>query len=328
MTGKSTNGRLFSASLRFTGAACLFAAMAALLAAQQGTVAGPTSGLIFDQAAGILRPVLGVPGSATFGDGIALNYPANWVVVAPRTDSAVVAAEDGSLHFLRLASGAVSELAVPEITQVPRTVVYSPSGTAVALVYSAHAQVVTGLPGAPAVGKIMALEDASETRTRANSPAVSDSVALSDDGNVLLEAYGGTVRLAGAFGRNRLMAGVMAAFAPGGHDAAVADGAGVTLVRDVDSSAQSTALATQGVEQPVGLAFSADGATVFAAGSTGVVALSTAGGSPNPVACSCTPVRLAAMGQVFVLNQPGQGPLWLLDPNNSAPRTVFVPALR
>ncbi len=271
---------------------------------------------------------MGVPGAATLGAGIALNYPADWVVVAPRVDSAVVEAQDGTLHFLLLAAGGVSELTVAGVAQAPRGVVFSPSGTAAALLYSAQAQVVTGLPVAPVLGNVFPLEPAPETRARPEARGSAGTVALSDDGTVLLEANGGTVRLAGAHGRSSLMNGVMAAFAPGSHDAAVASGAGVTLVRDVDTSAQPTVLADQGVTQPVGLAFSADGATVFAAASTGVVAVSTAGGGANPVACQCAPAQLAPMGQLFLLNQLGDGPLWVLDPGNSAPRTVFVPALR
>jgi hypothetical protein len=309
--------------------AWLFLGYVGLLAAQQqGTVAGPTSGLVFDQAAGALRPIQGVPGGATLGNGILLSYPVNWLVVAPRLDSAVVAAQDGSLHFLNLAAGSVSELPLPGITQVPNGVVYSPSGTAAALLYRRQAQVVTGFPGSPAAGKTMPLEAAFDSRDLTSTRSFIGTLALSDDGAVLLEASGGTVRLAGATGRSRLISGVMTAFAPGGHDAAVADGAGVTLVRDVDGSAQSTVLATDGLAQPVGLAFSADGTTVFAAGSAGLVALSTAGGPASQLACSCTPTGVAPMGQFFLLNQLGQGPLWLLDPNNSAPRTMFVPALQ
>lgn len=309
--------------------AWLMLGMAGGLAAQQpASVAGPSSGLVFDRAAGMLRPVMGVPGAATLGDGIALNYAVNWVVVSPRLDSAVAAAEDGSLHFLRLANGGVSELTVAGVSDVPRGVVFSPSGTAAALLYASQAQVVAGFPDAPVLGKVMPLESAVDTHARPSARPAAGSVALSDDGAVLMEAHGGTVRLAGARGRSSLTAGMLAAFAPGGHDAAVADGSGVTLVRDVDGSAQATVLAAEGVAEPVGLAFSADGATVFAAGASGVVALRTAGGDPAQIDCACTPAGLAAMGQVFRLNELGQGPLWLLDPGGQAPRTVFVPALR
>ncbi len=311
--------------LRYIG---LRLGFAGALAAQQGTVTGPTSGLVFDQVAGVLRPVVGVPGAATLADGIALSYQVNWAVVAPRLDSAVVQAQDGSLHFLNLAGGGFSELTVAGITGVPRSVVFSPSGTAAALVYASEAEVLTGFPGAPVPARVMPLEVPVDTHVRTAVAPSPGQLALSDDGTVLLEAQGGTIRLAGTRGRSNLMAGVMAAFAPGGHDAAVADGSGVTLVRDVDGSPQPTVLAAQGVAQPVGLAFSADGTTVFAAGAAGLVALATAGGPANPVACACTPVSLAAMGQLFLLNELAQGPLWLLDPGGSAPRTVFVPALR
>jgi len=327
MTGREFLQPAFCRSMLRRGMTWLLAGCS-VLAAQQGTVAGPTSGLVFDQVAGVLRPVLGVLGGATLGDGVPLSYAVNWVVVAPRLDSAVAAAEDGSLHFLRLTPNGVSELTIPGVTEVPRGVVYSPSGTAAALLYTVQAQVVTGFPGGPVADKLMPLETEPETRLHPAAPPASGTVALSDDGAVLLQVHGGSVRMAGATGRRNLIGGTMVAFAHGGHDAAVADGAGVTLVRDVDGAAGQTVLTNQGVSQPVGIAFSADGATVFAAGSAGLVALSTAGGPLTPVACECAPVQLAAMGQLFLLNPLAAGPLWVLDPSNSAPRTAFVPALR
>jgi hypothetical protein len=327
---------MMTASLSRTGRrlplgriACLFLGCAGMLAAQQPpSVNGPTSGLVYDQTAGVLRPVLGLPGGATLGNGIPLSYSANWIVVSPRLDSAVVAAQDGSLHFLSLSASGMVEVPVPGITVVPQHVVYSPSGTAAALLYAAQAQVVTGLPSAPVPGKVLPLDVPPDTHVPLAARPQPGQVALSDDGSVLLEARGGTVRLAGAGGRSSLMNGMLAAFAPGGHDAAVADGAGVTLVRSVDGAAQRTVLADSGVPQPVGLAFSADGTAVYAAVASGVVALATAGGTPNQVACSCAPSEIAPMGAVFRLNELGQGPLWLLDPGNASPRTVFVPALQ
>lgn len=306
----------------------LFLGLGGAVFAQQGSVAGPTSGMVFDQAAGALRPILGVPGAATLGSGIALGYPVNWIAVAPRLDSAVAAGQDGSVHFLRLSAGGISEREVAGVAGVPRQVVYSPSGTAAALIFAAEAQIAIGLPDAPVLtGSVLRLETAAERKSRPASRSGGGSLALSDDGAILLIAEGGEVRQAGA-GGGKVAAGVMAAFAPGGHDAAVADGAGVTLVRGVDGEAQSTVLAASGIARPVGLAFSADGGTVFAAVAGGLVALSTAGGSASQVACACQPAGLTAMGRLFRLNDLGQGPLWLLDPTGQVPRTVFVPALQ
>jgi len=299
-----------------------------IAAAQQGNVGGPTSGLVFDQVAGVLRPVLGVPGGATLGDGLALGYPVNWVAVAPSLDSAVALGQDGSLHFVRLSGNIVSELQVAGASSTPRGVVYSPSGTAAALVYASQAQVVTGFPDAPVMGKVLPLESAVNTHVRtAVRPAIGN-LALSDDGAVLLEANGGSIHVAGSHGRSVLTAGSMAAFAPSGHDAVIAKASGVTLIRDVDGADGATVLADSGVDEPVGLAFSADGATVFAAGANGIVALSVGGGPATPVACACTPAGLVAMGRLFRLNDLGEGPLWVLDPGNASPRTAFVPGLR
>ena len=292
----------------------LILGLAGAAAAQQGTVAGPSSGVVFDRTAGALRPVLGVPGAATLGEGMALAYGVNWIAVAPRFDSAVAAAQDGSLHFLRLTSGGISERTVAGISSVPREALFSPSGTAAALEWSGEAQIVTGLPDAPALTGAPTRLGARGTR----------AAALSDDGAVLLVTDGNTVQIAGS--GTEVAAGSLAAFAPGSHDAAIANGTGLSLVRDVTGAAQSIVLAAEGVTNPVAVAFSADGANVFVAGAAGVTEWPTGSGFSVFVSCPCQPATLAAMGALFRLNEPGQGPLWLFDPTGQTPRTVFVPA--
>ena len=304
-----------------------------LALAQQGHIAGPVSGYVFDRAVRELRPVVGVPGASVIGSPIDLGFPVSNVWVAPRLDSAVAVAADGSLHFLRINSGAAAELSFNGATLAPQSVVFSPSGTAAALFSRNRAAIVTGLPDAPAISGTIDL--APDLARPSRLPALHTvSSAVSDDGAYVLRASGGTVMLYGTGGEHRVLAdGVDAAFAPSGHKAAVADpsGAGVTIFDDVaaGSGGKSLAAADSGMASPAGLAFSADGGKLFlaSAAARNITAYDLAGGGRTAFSCNCTPAGLVRMGSVFRLNEMGTDPLWLLDDAAAGPRVVFVPAI-
>jgi DNA-binding beta-propeller fold protein YncE len=298
---------------------------APVLVGQQGGVGGPVAGYVFDNSAQALRPILGIPGAWLVGDALSFGIGLKSAYVSPRQDLAVVVGADGSLRWFRLKSGAVSGLASNGITLVPQRVAFSPSGTAVALAAAGHVQVVTGLPDAPALAGAV---DAGGTP---------DSLAISDDGTLLLFAASGSIRLVGTAGESRKLMdaadGALVAFAPGGHDAAVADpaGAGVVLFRDVaGASTQSLlALPDDGIAAPVGLVFSPGGRKLYlassAARSVTVLDLPTAERTAAP--CDCAPAVLVPMGNLLRMTDLGAGPLWLLDAGGRDARMVFVPAV-
>ena len=243
--------------------------------------------------------------------------------VSPRQDSAFVVGADGSLHWFRLNSGAAKELTSNGITLAPERVAFSPSGTAAALAAAGHVQVVTGLPNAPALAGAV------------DAGGAPGSLAISDDGTLLLFAASGSIWLMGTAGANRKLMdagdGALAAFAPGGHDAAVADpaGAGVVLFRDVAGASTRSVLAVadDGIAAPVGLAFSPAGRKLYLASSAArsVTVLDLATGDRSAIACDCAPAGLVPMGNLLRLNELGAGPLWLLDAGARDPRMVFVP---
>jgi hypothetical protein len=311
----------------------IFTATAALACAQQGKVAGPIAGYVFDGAAHAVRPVLGIPGASIFGDALPLGYDAASATISPRADSAVVIAADGSLHLVRLAAGQATETPLNGATVQPDRVVYSPSGTAVALIAAGRAQVFGGLPDAATLLGTMdtasAVQSQMQTQVAARPANAARAAALSDDGAVLLLATNGAIAIVGTGGSHGSIAarnGDYMGFAPNSHDAAILDRAqSLTLVRSVDSAPTQQALA-QNVGVAAGLAFSADGKSLFLAGSQGVTVFDVASGASTAVACNCTATRLERMGNVYRLNDTGSGPLWLLDPSGT-PRIVFVPAL-
>jgi DNA-binding beta-propeller fold protein YncE len=294
-----------------------------LLSAQQGRVAGPSSGFVFDSSTSALRPILGIPGASVIGDPLKLGFDLASASVAPRQDSALVTASDGGSRFLRLTAGAVTERAVDGLLGAPERVAFSPSGTAAALYAAGKTQVLTGLPDSPVVAGTLDLD---------GTPS---ALAVSDDGSYLLFATAGSIRLLGIGGDNRKLMdaadGALAAFAPGGHDAAVSDpgGAGIVLFRDLAGASQQTIVAPpdDAIASPAGLAFSADGRKLFlaSAAARSVAAFDLQTGGRAAIACNCVPAGLVSMGNLFRLSEPGPAPLWLFD-GSAAPRIVFVPA--
>jgi hypothetical protein len=306
-------------------------AVAGIASAQTGSFNGPVAGYVFDSAAHSLRPVLGIPGASTVGAPVNAGYSFSAAYVAPRQDSFFGVAADGSTHWFVIVAGAVSENAIDGEVASPERIVFSPSGSAAALYTNGAAQIVTGLPGAPVVSATIPLSAPDPRHPRRVAPAL----AVSDDGAYLLVALGNSIQLASKNGVVRPViqtgADAVVAFAPGGHDAAVAArGNSAMLIRDVPGASSQQILAADGpaFNVPVGIAFSTDGKRVFvASASQQSVASFDLAGNRADLSCDCTPSELIPMGAALRLNELSAEPLWLVD-SSASPRVVFVPAMR
>lgn len=300
--------------------------LAAVLQAQpQGTIDGPVAGYVFDKAARALRPVLGLPGASTLGSPIK-GYRVDQAFIAPKLDSVVGVTSEGAFRLVRMHDGIVSEMAVGGLAPAGSqySVAFSPSGTSVALYAGNRVQLIVGLPDAPAVGGSIDL-------TGADQPS---ALAVSDDARTLLLSIGNSIRFFESYAdMGKLIdiaPGALVAFAPGGHDAAVADtSAGVVLFHDLAGPGASQLIAPpdENTAAFAAVAFSSDGKALFLASSAAqaVTQLDLAGGSRTVIPCGCSPTVLARMGNVFRLTELTRDPLWLLDAPESAPRVVFVP---
>jgi hypothetical protein len=309
----------------------LSAAGAAILLAQQGSVGGPVAGYVFDETSRTLRAIRGIPGAALVGDSLDFGSPLSAAWVSPRLDSALILAVDGTPRFYRLDAGTATLVPVDGLA-APAQAVYSPSGTALALIGPGGIRVYKGLPGTPVAAGTVAQSPHSESapggpdRARGSRPGAVAPIALSDDGSYLLMGKGSTIELLGVAGDSRKLTdagpGALAVFAPGGHDAAVIDARGIALFQDAAGAA--TVRRLDGIAGVRAADFSADGKRLFLAGAS-VTSVDTATGTSTPIACDCRPTGLARMGSTFRLNGLGSGPLWLLDAA-AEPRIVFVPA--
>lgn len=308
----------------------LFAAAAAC--AQNGSLNAPLAGYVFDNGAHAMRPVMGIPGAATIGAPLDWGDTLNAAYAAPKSDSFIGVASDGSTHLFANSSGTIGEVSLPGLMASPARVAFSPQGTALVLYASGQAQIVTGLPGSPALAATVTLKTPAADGQRHIAPAL----AVSDDGQLVLAAGSGLVQLAAANGAvspvMQAQTGAAVAFAPGSHDAAIAArGTGALLIRDVAGSAIQQSLASDGqaFNAIAGIGFSADGSTVYlASASAKSIAVFDLTGGRTDLTCSCTPAELTPMGAAFRLTELSADPLWLLDTSVAGPRIVFVPALR
>jgi hypothetical protein len=311
--------------MRILVSACLAACS---LYGQAGKLAAPSLGFVFDPPAHALRRIQGIPGAALVGAPVDFGFAVSAAYVAPRLDSVFVMAGDGRAHLFRLTADAPLERAVDSLG-APLRLVFSPSGTAAALYSPGSVQVIKGLPDAPAVSATISLRGNSPRGNARPSRPLPFTLAISDDGAYLLYAAGGPIELIGVAGNSRqIMAGApdaLAAFAPGGHDAAVIHSGKLTLFQDIAGAA--TERSFDAIETPSALAFSPDGQKLFVASATGraVTTIQVATGDRSALACDCAPSALIPMGSVFRLNELGSEPLWLLD-TASERRLVFVPA--
>ena len=292
---------------------------------QAGKLAAPSLGFVYDSSAHALRRIQGIPGAATIGAPVDFGMAVSAAFVAPRLDSAFVLTGEGEAHLFSLSAEAPPrELAVEALAARPH-VVFSPSGSAAALYTPGSVQVIQGLPDAPVVAATIKLRP----NPRPQRP-LPFTLAISDDGAYLLYGAGGLVELIGVAGMRRQAAGgdpsALAAFAPGGHDAAVIDGRKSVLFLDIAGAA--TERSFDGVAAPSAVAFSPDGRRLFVGSAAGrtVTTIQVTTGERSSLACDCAPMALTPMGTVFRLTELGSGPLWLLDAVSDR-GLIFVPAL-
>ena len=328
--------------------------------AQNYAVSGPALGLVAERAAGAIRPILGIPGAATWGAPLAVDFATVQTTVAPGGDYALVVAKEGfRVATVRAADAAVQWLALAETDSAPDMVAFSPRGQAAALYYRASGRLVvlSGLRDGTA--------QASEVDTT-SLPAAPSLVAVSEDASSLLVAIAEGDRTALYFlpaaqaapqprvwamitgedpstpgdapavtqARRLTVFGAVSAieFAGESLDALIADtGANaVYLMRDASGAANTMLLGSEqdGLAQPVSIrALDSRRVLVANAGTGSVTVLYRDGTSPLSIQCGCTLAGLYPLsgGAVFRLTEPSAEPLLLLDAGGLEPRIVAVP---
>jgi hypothetical protein len=281
--------------------------------AQTGVIDGPVLGLLPDASSGAIRPIHGIPGSATLGatlDGVSIRLG-----TAGRTHALVVL-ENGTAAIVSAAGSRV----LPETAGEANLVALSPRGGAAAVYSRASrsARIFTGLPDAPKLDRVIAISGAPR------------ALAVTDDGEAVLTVSGfsrsgevvslHTDTGAQTIYRSRRIGA--AQFLPGTTRVAIAGSDGVVLVAP-DLGVQVLSSEADGVA--VGISADA-GKVVVATRSGGITVHDLRSGGSRSIACACAPGTLAPLrgNAVFRLNDPGDGPLWLLDADSAEPSVHFI----
>jgi hypothetical protein len=297
----------------------LVAALAGTCLSAESQIEGPKLGFAYDRQAAAVRPILGIPGSALFGEPIALDLKN--AIVSPSQNFAIGASgDDSAVQILVFADAKLRPLQGAHAA--PDRIVLSPNGTAAALVSGSHLQIFSGLPSdSPVTGEF-------------DLTAAPTALAISDDGAIVLAATAESETSAlysyalDGSSKRLLTAGQITsiAFLNLSHDAVFADAAqrNVILLRDAtDASIVSN------VDQPTAIAASLDNRTILvtSAASHSITTVSLADGASVSTPCGCTPVTLARLqgGAVFRVTDVGDGPAWLFDSSGPEPRVFFIP---
>jgi len=293
---------------------------------------GPLLGLVFDPAAGSLRPIRGIPGTAIAGEALRLGLAISRAEISPTGDAALaVKAGDSSVALVHASGGDWVADSLGGVQPAPDRMVFSPGGVAAALYYAAgRVQLVTGLPGAANVaGEI----DVS------GLPAPVTAMAVNDAGSFLLMAAGQaesvSLYLVPIGSTPSLVATFRSVVAlrlfDAGRQALVTDplAGAVFLISDPAGAAalQVVASAPDGIQGLVAAETDAAGERVFAVTGAGTVyVFNRTGGPVATLDCSCAPAGLfrLAGAAAFRLTELAAGPLQVLDAGG-APRIVAVP---
>jgi len=295
-------------------------------------VSGPQLGLIFDPAAGGLRPVRGIPGAASTGDTIGLGFRISSAAISPSQDAAlVVNAKSGAVSLIRAAGDEWSVNALAGAAPAPDRITFSASGSVAALYYrTGSVQVFAGLPAAP----VRASEiDVSAISGRVSAMAVDDAatyllLGASQAGLALLYRVtsNSTPVALGSFQSVSALRIFDAS-----QRALVIDGAASTLyqIADPADAAVATVIAAprDGLQSLVGADTDASGQRIFAAAGNGQIYILTgSGGAPAIIDCGCAPTGLYRLAgpAVFRLTEIEGGPFQVLDAT-LAPRILAVP---
>ncbi len=293
-------------------------------------VRGPLLGLAVDEAGGV-RLIRGLPGAASFSAPVASVRSLDvWAVSSEKGYVLGVSGKAGRLVLLRNLS------AVPETVELPievgagARIALSPLGSAAAVLDASAGRLVVlgGLPDHPFP----------RWRLPADSlPGPVNALAVSDRGGEALAVAGSSlvrVRSTGWDFVAPLAASARLAFVPGRDEAVYLDKAALEAVR-IRFTASGALLeplfgGADGLREPVGIAVSLDGRTVYVADAAlpGVLAFDLGSRTLSAVRSPDAPAALTRLRglRLFQLTARAAGPVYIYDGSRGAPRVAFIPA--
>ena len=295
----------------------LIALLTAAPLAAQTRLAGPVSGVVFDAKAKSLRPMLGVPGASYLGNAVATGL--DIAAVSPDGKLALGVGADGlSMIVLDGGFAAARQAIAKDLTSADLIAWSRDSKTAA--IYSEAADSITFI---------------NENREVATARAEGTVTVLAVSGDEAAIAVGGELSVVSARGRRLVTRlGSISAIAIAGADLYLADREAeqVFAIRGYRDQGAPELLASagRGVADPVALAVSANGKSLWIAGgmSKSLYRVDAAAGSVDAtLPLDFEPSRLEAMGGMFLLNARfAAGDSFELLAGGDNPAVYFVPA--
>jgi hypothetical protein len=265
------------------------------------SVQGPKAGYIASNSG--VRPILGIIGSSRLGDPVAKDL--QHVTVLPGTDIALGISSTAELTRVNLSDNATAPLDIKEVSDV----VASPSGESLVAIAGGVAQVID------------------KTGSKLASfplPAAPARIAVADQGSSLaMITEGGSLYLIDANGAREVFhsAALPAlAFLPNSSDLVIADESGV-LFR-INADLKLTKLATVAGTK----ALAAQASRLLAVTENAVSAVNLQTGEVTSTDCPCAATAAHPLGgSNFLLTNPDDGPIWVLDASVESLRVAFIP---
>lgn len=275
-----------------------------------------------------IRPMNGLPAAATLGAPANVGRALMHIAVSP-SQNYVLASDAGTGEVLLVVPGVSGVSNATLDTAVnPDQIAASPRGSSAILWFSAAAQfeILSGLPGAPAIRQI----DAPFLNTALSA------IAVSDDGQWMAAASSAGVYEWGADGvPHQLYGGSDAAalaFFTGSSELAMATSTQLLSIvgSETPGVGSETSVLYQGSFSPVGLAVSFDNREIVLADQSGTIySVDAATHTTSTIGCHCRPGGVFGLGgAVFRLTSSSIGVVKLFDAAAGAILAVPRPGLQ
>lgn len=282
-------------------------------------------GWVWDARKESIRGILGIAGSSVLGAGLDLGAPVKFAAISGKRETAfVLLGEEKEAAVVDLKALAPVAQRIADVAAGAERVVLSPTGTTAVLVYKEPPRMVV-VAGLTAVAEKKAdLELVNE-----GLPA---AVAVNDAGDTVLGTFGETARvtLFDASG-NRFPLSKEApvkaiAFLEESRDALLAAEDGVFLAREVSADGPLERIAEVASSGAVA-ALDRQRFLLVDNELQSVLEVNVESGEKRDAQCPCAPKLLTRMtgANIFRLNEVSNGPLWLVEIQESGLRTIFVP---
>ena len=301
--------------------------------AQGVTISGPSLGFISDENGTTIWPLLGIPGATVPGEALTLPEKITRATISPRHNYALaIAAASGQPAILDFEAPELAATPVAGGRSNPALIAISPTGTAAAL-YEKESRILQLVSGLPASAGI-----SSEFDTSVLGGEVRD-IAVSDDAKIALVSVGDDTRTLWMIDAKGTALPISVTqpsrmtFVAGRPDALIADDATheVFLLQSLDENpVRQPGIVLREDGRPVSaIGASADGQTIFIAqeGSEDISITDLQSRETAIVSCHCAPTLFVPLKapSLFRLNNPGNGPVAVLDAASSTPRTLIIP---